>query len=174
MTDPRYPVGTFQPKERITADERSALIGAIADTPARLSAAVSGLTDARLDTPYREGGWTVRQVVHHLPDSHLNAYVRLKLTLTEEHPTVKPYEESLWAELHDAKTLPIAPSLQLLASLHERWIGCLRSLRPEDFARTFRHPESGVRNLDWLVQLYGWHGRHHVAQITALRERMGW
>lgn len=174
MTDARYPIGKFQRKETLTADERSAMIDAIAEAPARVAAAVKGLTDRQLDTPYREGGWTVRQVVHHLPDSHLNAYVRIKLALTEEHPTVKTYEEARWAELHDATTLPPGPSLELLSALHQRWVSCLRSLKPEDFGKTFNHPDSGTVNIDWLVQLYSWHGRHHVAQIMALRQRMGW
>lgn len=174
MTDPRYPIGEFQRKEKIAGSERPQLIQQIADAPANLRAAVHGLSEQQLDTPYREGGWTVRQVAHHLPDSHLNAYVRFKLAMTEEHPTIKPYEQQLWAELVDAKTAPVEPSLLLLESLHKRWVLFLQSLKPSDFGRTLNHPESGVMNLDALLQLYAWHGRHHVAQITSLRERMGW
>jgi DinB superfamily len=174
MPDPRYPIGKFQPSAQIDGKQRTEFIQQIADTPSALKAAVQGLTDTQLDTPYREGGWSVRQVVHHLPDSHMNSYVRLRLTLTENEPTIKPYEEHLWAELFDARTAPIALSLSLLVPLHERWVMLLRSLTPADFSRTFRHPENGVRNLDWLLQLYAWHGRHHVAHITALREQMKW
>ena len=135
---------------------------------------MQGLSEARLDTPYRPGGWTVRQVVHHLPDSHLNSYVRFKLALTEEEPTIKPYYEDRWAELQEAKTAPIELSLALLDSLHKRWVLMLRSMKSEDWKRTFRHPDLGVVSLEKNVALYSWHGRHHVAHITSLRERMGW
>ncbi|MDZ7344493.1 MAG: putative metal-dependent hydrolase, partial [candidate division KSB1 bacterium] len=128
----------------------------------------------QLDTPYRPEGWTVRQLVHHVPDSHLNAYIRFKLAITEEKPTIKTYEEKLWSELHDARTAPIEISLALLEALHKRWVLFLQSLNPSDFARPFHHPELGTMNLDTLLRLYAWHGRHHVAQITSLRERMGW
>ncbi|HAL57050.1 MAG TPA: putative metal-dependent hydrolase [Bacteroidetes bacterium] len=174
MTEPRYPIGKFSPKPQITGTERLELIQQIADAPAKLRDAVNGLNDQQLDSPYREGGWTVRQVVHHLPDSHLNAYVRFKLATTEQEPTIKTYEEHLWAELSDAKSAPIEMSLMLLESLHKRWLLFLQSLKPEEFARTIKHPESGLMNLDRLLQLYAWHGRHHVAQIVSLRERMGW
>jgi len=174
MPDPRYPIGKFQTLNQLDDEKRKGLIQDIADTPSALKTAVQGLTDKQLDTPYREGGWTVRQVVHHLPDSHMNSYVRFRLALTEAEPTIKPYEEHLWAELFDARTAPISVSLHLLESLHERWVMLLRSMKPADFSRTFRHPESGIRNLDWLLQLYAWHGRHHVAHITSLRERMKW
>jgi Mycothiol maleylpyruvate isomerase N-terminal domain. len=174
MTDPRYPIGKFQGLSQLDDIKRSELIQHIAETPSKLKAAVQGLTDKQLDTPYREGGWTVRQVVHHLPDSHMNSYVRFRLALTESEPTIKPYKEQLWAELFDARTAPVDLSLRLLDSLHERWVMLLRSLKPFDFSRTFRHPESGVKNLDWLLQLYSWHGRHHVAHIMSLRERMKW
>lgn len=139
----------------------------------RLRAAVEGLTEAQLDTPYRPGGWTVRQVVHHVPDSHLNAYIRMKLALTEDGPTIKPYDENLWAELSDSR-MPVDASLSLMDALHRRWVTVLRSLQPADFARTFLHPEAGVVSLDRLIALYAWHGRHHVAHITSLRQRMGW
>jgi uncharacterized damage-inducible protein DinB len=174
MTDPRYPIGEFKRNETIDEQERHALIQQIAEVPALLRAAVLGLTDRQLDTPYREGGWTVRQVVHHLADSHMNAYIRFKLAVTEEHPTIKPYQQQLWAELADAKTAPVEFSLKLLESLHERWRMALQALASSDFARTLRHPESGDQNLDAILQLYAWHGRHHVAQISSLRERMRW
>ncbi|HTR80415.1 MAG TPA: putative metal-dependent hydrolase [Bacteroidota bacterium] len=174
MSDLRYPIGKFQPKEHIDDAARQEAIRHIAETPSNLKAAIKGLTEQQINTPYRDGGWTIRQVVHHLPDSHLNSYVRMRLALTENEPTIKPYEERLWAELYDAKNAPVAPSVQMLESLHERWVMLLRSLGPTDFSRTFRHPENGVRNIDWLLQLYSWHGRHHVAHITSLRERMKW
>jgi len=174
MSDPRYPIGKFQMSGRVDDTMRNEFIQRIADTPAEVKRAVLGLTEKQLDTPYRDGGWTVRQVVHHLPDSHINSYVRFRLALTENEPTIKPYKEGMWAELFDARTAPIVLSLHLLESLHERWVVLLRSLNPADFSRTFRHPESGVRNLDWLLQLYAWHGRHHVAHITSLKEKMKW
>jgi hypothetical protein len=139
-----------------------------------LRGAAAGLDNQRLDTPYRPGGWTVRQVVHHLPDSHLNSYVRFRLALTEDEPIIKPYDESRWAELTDARTAPVEISLAFIESLHRRWMLLLRSLAPADLARQFRHPELGVVSLDRNLALYAWHGRHHVAHITSLRERMGW
>ncbi len=147
----------------------------IAAAPAQLRAAVAGLTPAQLDTPYRDDGWTVRQVVHHLPDSHLNAYTRIKLALTEDEPTIKPYEEARWAELPDARGGEIEPSLSLLESLHQRWLMLLRQLSSSDFDRRFRHPEHGrIFGLNEVLAMYAWHGRHHVAHITSLRQRMGW
>lgn len=174
MTDLRYPVGRWQSPERITHAERQALIEGIEQAPARLSAAVDGLTAAQLDTAYRPGGWTVRQVVHHVPDSHLNAYVRFKLALTEDAPTIRTYEQQLWAELADASVGPVEVSLALLDALHRRWVLLLRSLQGKDFARTFRHPELGVMTLDEQLHHYEWHGRHHIAHISCLRERQGW
>jgi uncharacterized damage-inducible protein DinB len=174
MMDPRYPIGKFQILTTVDDAQRRELIQQIADAPSRLRDAVRGLSDKQLDTPYREGGWTVRQVVHHLSDSHMNAYMRIKLALTENEPTIKPYKEQLWAELIDARTGPIESSTQILESLHVRWVILLRSLSPSDFSRTFRHPEHGVRNVDWILQLYAWHGRHHVAHITSLKEKMKW
>ena len=175
MTDERYPIGKFERRDALNADERRAMIDTIAAAPARLREAVAGLDEKRLDTPYRDGGWTVRQVVHHLPDSHLNAYIRLKLALTEDAPTIRPYDEALWAGLADSRDTPPEISLTLLESLHARWVTLLRSLREEDFRRTLRHPEhQGILTLDWLVAMYAWHSRHHVAHITSLRERMGW
>jgi len=171
--DLRYPIGKFPRVETLTPDQRRELIDAIAEAPARLASAVSGLKPEQLDTPYRPGGWTVRQVTHHVPDSHMNAYTRFKLALTEDEPTIKTYEEARWAELADAKA-PIEPSLALLDNLHKRWVLVLRSLTPAQWARKFRHPELGLLSLDQALALYGWHGRHHVAHITSLRERNGW
>ena len=172
--DPRYPVGKFDFAGPYSEAQRKKFIEAIAQTPAKMRAAVKGLKPKQLDTPYREGGWTVRQVVHHVPDSHLNAYTRLKLALTETEPTIRPYDQEAWARLADTRQTPIETSLELLASLHERWVNIWRSLKPEDFARTLRHPESGLKTVDWLLGLYAWHGAHHVAHITELRKRMGW
>ena len=172
--DLRYPIGLFKFEGSVTEDQRERFIDQIEGTPAKLRAAVEGLSPEQLDTPYRPGGWTVRQLVHHLPDSHLNSYTRFKLALTEDEPTIKPYYEDRWAELDDARNAPIEISLALLGSLHQRWVLLLRSLAPQDFARTFRHPELGVVSLDKNVSLYAWHGRHHVAHITSLRERMEW
>ena len=172
--DPRYPIGKFEMPREITAATRSTAIGDIAAVPARLSAAVAGLNGAQLDTPYREGGWTVRQVIHHVADSHMNAYIRLRLALTETEPTIKPYEESAWAQLEDAAHAPIEISLKLLEPLHVRWVRLLETVTPEQFARTVRHPDFGVRNVDWLLFLYAWHGRHHTAHITELRRQKDW
>src|SRR5262249_755535 len=130
--------------------------------------------ETQLDTPYREGGWTVRQVVHHVPDSHMNAYVRWRLALTEKEPTIKPYAEAEWAKLEDASQAPVEVSLQLMESLHERWVRLVKSLKTEDFSRTLRHPDHGVRTLDWMLFLYSWHGKHHIAHITELRKQKGW
>lgn len=171
----RYPVGSFRFDGDADPRTRARRIDEIAATPSHLRQAVEGLAAAQLDTPYRPGGWTVRQVVHHLPDSHLNAYVRIRLALTEEEPTIRPYEEARWAELPDARSGPIEPSLALLESLHERWLLLLRELGPSDFERRFRHPEHNrMFGLDEVIAMYAWHGRHHVAHITSLRRRMGW
>lgn len=173
--DPRYPVGPFQSRTELESGERRGMIDNIAAAPARMREAVRGLSDEQLDTPYREGGWTLRQVVHHVPDSHLNAYCRLKLALTEDEPVIRPYDESLWAKLDDVHTTPVEVSLTLLESLHARWVGLLRAMKDEDFRRTFKHPEhAGTQTLDWLVAMYSWHSRHHVAHITSLREQKGW
>jgi uncharacterized damage-inducible protein DinB len=172
--DLRFPIGEYERVDSITDDQRRAFIEALAEMPARLRGAVEGLSFEQLDTPYRPGGWTVRQVVHHLPDSHMNSYMRSKLALTEHEPTIKTYEEALWAELADAKSAPVEPSLALLENLHKRWVLLLRSLTPADGARKFRHPERGSVTLDENLALYAWHGRHHVAHITALRQRNGW
>jgi uncharacterized damage-inducible protein DinB len=172
--DPRYPVGKFEMPSDVSAAKRAEAIGEIAAVPQKMRAAVHGLNEAQLDTPYREGGWTVRQVVHHVPDSHMNAYVRWRLALTETEPTIKPYEEAAWAKLEDAAHAPIEVSLKLLEPLHERWVTLLRSVKEHEFARTFRHPEHGVRTLDWMLFLYAWHGKHHTAHITGLRKQKGW
>jgi uncharacterized damage-inducible protein DinB len=174
MSDLSYPLGRFKMDKEPSAEERGQFIVQIAEAPAKLREAVEGLTAEQLDTEYRPGGWTVRQVVHHVPDSHLNSYVRFKLALTEEEPTIKPYDEDRWARLEDTRLTPLETSLDLLAALHERWVLLLKSLSPEDFQRTFRHPELGTVSLNRNVGLYAWHGRHHVAHITTLRERMGW
>ena len=174
MSDLQYPIGKFQWAGTASDDERRRAIAAIAAAPALYRAALAGLTPKQLDTPYRPDGWTIRQVVHHVPDSHMNAYVRFKLALTEEQPTLKPYQEARWAELADTKATPIETSLALLESLHERWVTLLRSMSAEDFARTLNHPEMGVGTLDRTLALYAWHGAHHAAHITSLRDRMGW
>jgi len=174
MSDLRYPIGTFKYEGELTEEGRRRAIDAIAEAPARLRAAVEGLAPQQLETPYRPGGWTVRQLVHHLPDSHLNAYTRFKLALTEEEPTIKPYDEAQWANLEDGRNAPAVISLALLEALHQRWVLLLKSLQPADFGRTLRHPERGVMTLDELLSLYAWHGRHHIAHITSLRERMAW
>jgi hypothetical protein len=174
MNDPRYPIGKFEPREQLTAEERRTMIDQISAVPTHMRDAVSGLTPAQLDTPYREGGWTLRQVIHHVPDSHLNAYCRFKLALTEDVPTIKPYDESRWAELADTHDTPVKTSLALLESLHFRWVCLLRSMKPADFQRRLNHPESGPMSVDNLLALYAWHGRHHVAHITSARERLRW
>ena len=174
MTDLRYPIGKAQLAAQLGDGERREMIDQIEGAPARLRAAVAGLTAEQLDTPYRPGGWTVRQVVHHVPDSHLNAYLRFKLALTEPEPAIKTYDEALWAELPDTRAVPVEVSLVLLENLHRRWVALLRALAAADFERTLRHPDHGVINLNQLLGIYSWHGRHHVAHVTALRERMGW
>jgi uncharacterized damage-inducible protein DinB len=174
MTDLRYPIGKFSFEGSNSEDERVRLIDQIASAPARLREAIDGLSPEQLDTPYRPEGWTVRQLVHHVPDSHLNSYARFKLALTEDEPTIKDYREDRWAELADARSGPVETSLALLDSLHKRWVTMLRSMSPDQFERSFRHPELGLVSLDRNLSLYAWHGRHHVAHITSLRERMGW
>lgn len=172
--DLRYPIGRVERKPSLSAAERRAAVDAIAAAPAGLRAAVRGLNDEQLDTPYRPDGWTVRQLVHHVADSHMNAYTRLRLALTEENPTIKPYDEKAWAELPDMRTLPVDVSLDLLDRLHERLVYTLRHTPDADFARTLVHPENGPMTLDALLGVYAWHGRHHAAHVTSLRKRMGW
>jgi uncharacterized damage-inducible protein DinB len=171
----RYPVGRFSPsQDALDADERRILIDEIALTPGRLRNAVDGLDEPQLETRYRPDGWTVCQVVHHVPDSHMNAYTRFKIALTEERPTIRTYDEAAWARLADADNPDVDVSLDLLDALHERWVTLLRSLDDADWSRPFVHPEIGEVTLDFLLQLYAWHGRHHVAHVTSLREREGW
>ncbi|MDX1577224.1 MAG: putative metal-dependent hydrolase [Gemmatimonadota bacterium] len=171
----RYPTGRFEPLPGpLSMQERGGKIDRIAGTPERLRAAVAGLDDDRLDTPYRPEGWSVRQVIHHVADSHINAYVRFKLAVTEDHPTIRTYEESLWGELHDARTADVEVSLALLEALHVRWTAWLGTLGPDDWSRTLDHPEYGTFTLDDLLAMYAWHGGHHAAQIEGLRERNGW
>ena len=172
--DLRFPIGKFRADAPIAASDYPLLIGQIAETPGALRSAVAGLSRDQIETPYRPGGWTVKQVVHHLPDSHLNAYTRFKLALTEDEPTIKAYDEAKWAELPDSQRVPIDVSLDLLESLHLRWVVLLRGLDGADFQRGLRHPERGLMTLAQLLALYAWHGRHHVAHITSLREREGW
>ncbi len=175
MTDPRYPVGPFQmATEESTDDARAGFIAQLAAAPAQLRAAVADLNNEQLETPYRAGGWTVRQLVHHVADSHMNGYIRTKFALTEDAPAIKTYEEADWAKLGDTQTTPIATSLTLLDALHERWANLFHVLTPVEFARTFRHPDLGMVSLDKQLALYAWHSRHHTAHVTSLRERMGW
>lgn len=171
--DERYPIGLFESSEEPSSTAVKGWINEIERTPQALRTAVTGLDEEQLITPYRAGGWTIRQVVHHLADSHLNAYMRFKLALTEDSPTIKPYNEQKWAELTDSQ-LPIDVSLQLIDALHERWVSLLRSLTPTDLEKAFFHPESGQVTLGWNIGNYAWHGKHHIAHITSLRVRKGW
>lgn len=172
--DVRYPVGKFNPVTELNYAQRENLIREIASAPERLKAALAGLDDAQLDTPYREGGWTVRQVAHHLADSHSNAYIRFRMALTADAPRIATYDQAKWAELADARTAPVELSLELLKNLHARWVLLLKSLQAADFSRTVNHPERGLITVDQNLALYAWHGRHHVGHITSLRKRMGW
>ena len=172
--DLSYPIGKFDFKQTVAPESRPELIADIAAAPAHFRQAVAGLDEAQLDTPYRPGGWTVRQTMHHVADSHMNSFSRFRLALTENEPLVFPYQQQLWANLHDSLTAPVDASLQLVDSLHARWVVLLKSLSDADFARTFRHPEIGLVRLDLNLALYAWHGRHHAAHITGLRDRMGW
>jgi len=174
IDDPRYPTGTFHFNPDVTPEIRRRSIAAIRDTPSALRAAVRGLTEAQLNTPYRDGGWTVRQVVHHVPESHMNAFVRFKLALTEDNPTIKPYDENAWVNLGDVARVPVETSVALLEALHERWVTLMEAMAPADFERPLMHPEVGAITLDRLLQLYAWHGPHHVGHVTALRAREGW
>lgn len=172
--DPRYPVGRFQRPETITPDDREEAIGTLAELPETLRNAVDGLDIAQLETPYREGGWTVLQVVHHVADSHMNAFVRLRLALTEDWPTIKPYDEKAWAMLRDATAAPAEWSLELIESLHARWVLLLQSLDEQQWKRGFHHPESGPSTVEAATLMYAWHSRHHVAHITRLRMKRDW
>jgi hypothetical protein len=171
--DPRYPVGKFKRPEKITRQKRTAAIAAIAELPAKLTDALSGLDREQLDTPYREGGWTVRQLVHHIADSHMNAFVRVRLALTEDWPTITAYDEKAWAMLPDSAG-PVSWSLALLENLHARWVMMLESLTEEQWARGVKHPENGPMTVEVATLVYGWHSRHHVAHIMRLREKQGW
>ena len=166
----RFPVGRFKrPSGPLSPAERKAMIKIIADTPKNLSDALKGVTEKQLDTPYRPGGWTARQVVHHLPDSHMNAFIRMKLAITADAPTVTAYDEDEWAKLADAQ-MPIAPSVTLLTALHERWVKLLEAMKPEDFSRAVTHPEHGPITVDFLLALYSWHGPHHVGHVKLVRQ----
>ena len=173
MSDPRFPIGTFRKPAEFTPELRAQHIEEIQRAPSLLRHSLNGLTDAQVDTPYREGGWTVRQVVHHLPDSHMNSYIRFKLALTEDNPVIKPYAEDLWAQLPDSK-LPVELSLRTLELLHERWVVLLKSMDEDAWGRSFKHPALGDMGLPMATALYAWHGLHHVAHVTSLRDRMGW
>ena len=173
-TDPRYPIGPWASPEVVNANMLAEALNTLGELPQNLRAAVDDLDDEQLATPYREGGWTVRQVVHHVADSHMNCYLRVRLALTEDAPTIKPYEEKEWAALHDAETAPIEWSLVLLEALHARLLMLMRSLSAAQWQRTFVHPERGAMRLDHVASLYAWHSRHHVAHITALRAARHW
>ena len=174
VDDPRYPTGKFTFNPNVTPEMRRQSIAAIREAPAALRAAVRGLNDAQLNTPYRDGGWTVRQVVHHVPESHMNAYTRFKLALTEDNPTIKPYAEDSWVKLGDIARTPLETSLVLLEALHERWVTLLDVMTAADFTRPLVHPDNGQVTLDRMLQLYAWHGPHHIAHITTLRSIKGW
>lgn len=168
MNDPRYPIGSFTPVGRpLTQAEREARIEVLAGHPRRVRETVEGLLEGALDVPYRNGGWTLRQLTHHLADSHLNAYVRFRLALTEDHPTIRPYDQDAWARLSDARAAPVWPSLQLLEAIHTRWVMLLHAMTPVDFERTLRHPEIGDVTLDYMLEQYAWHAEHHEAQLRA-------
>jgi uncharacterized damage-inducible protein DinB len=174
LTALQYPIGKFSFDDNVATEKRNNFIFEIESAPVKLREAVKGLTDKQLDTPYRPEGWTVRQVIHHIADSHINAYTRMKFALTEVEPTIHAYEEKDWAKLNDVFQTPIEVSIDLLDSLHKRWVVLLKSLTEADCKRKFNHPEAGIRTVDWLIALYAWHGKHHTAHITFLKERMGW
>ncbi len=171
--DLRFPVGKFERPETITEDDRLNAIASIAEMPEQLRNAVEGLNSEQLNTPYREDGWTVRQLVHHIADSHMNAFIRIRLALTEDWPTIKPYDEKAWATLHDA-VAPVEWSLELIEALHARWVMMLQALTEEQWTRGYRHPESGETTVELATLIYGWHSRHHVAHITHLRTTKRW
>jgi hypothetical protein len=175
MEELRYPIGKFDRKRvPATEEERRGLIDAVAKLPAELQSALMGLSNRQIDSPYRQGGWTVRQVVHHLADSHMNAYMRFKFALTEETPPVRGFDEAAWAELADSGVTPIDVSLGIIQHLHARWVVLLRSLQPADWEKAVEHSQAGLMPLKLLLALYAWHGKHHVAHITSLRLRNGW
>jgi hypothetical protein len=174
MDDLRYPIGPFKPVSSLDQSARQVLLTQLEETPRNLRSALVDFSESRLDTPYRPGGWTVRQAVHHLADAQMNWYIRTKLALTEDCPTIKPYDENLWAGLFDAKTAPIEPSLILLEGLYQRWSTLYRALSEEQWKRQMVHPERGTLTLEFTLTLHVWHGRHHTAHIVELRKRMGW
>jgi uncharacterized damage-inducible protein DinB len=174
MNDPRFPIGNFAKQTSYSSSERAANLEALRQTPANLANALMGLSEAQLETPYREAGWTLRQVAHHIPDSHMNAYVRVKLALTETTPTIKPYNEEAWALLPDTKTVPLAVSVALLEALHLRLVALFENFSDSDWQRTYNHPAGGLYTLEQVLALYAWHGTHHVAHITTLRRTKGW
>jgi uncharacterized damage-inducible protein DinB len=174
MESLKFPIGPFSFQAPSTPAQRKQWIAEIAEAPAKFRAAVAGLNDEQLNTPYRDRGWTVRQVIHHVPDSHLNAYIRFKLALTENEPTIKPYDEAAWAELSDTGDTPLEVSLAMLENLHARWVRLISAMSDADFVKPFRHPERGVVTLETNLAMYAWHGKHHVAHITSLRERSKW
>jgi len=172
--DIRYPVGPCVWSPEVSAEEKQQHLRDISELPLMLHAAVAGLAPQHLDIPYREGGWSIRQMVHHIPESHMNSYIRFKLALTEDQPTIKPYDENLWGQMPDSRTAPIDMSLDLTDALHRRWSVVLSNMTDADFEKSVRHPEIGVLKLKSMLAGYGWHSRHHVAQIAATRRRMGW
>lgn len=169
MTNPRFPIGEFRRPDRLSDAEREEALAKIESAPRSLRRALEGISESQLESTYREGGWTIRQVVHHLADSHVNSYTRFRFALTEDHPTIKAYDERKWAELADARTLPVEVSLNLLDALHMRWVALLRSLKPADYSRTIDHPENGTMTIDQLLAMYAWHGEHHVAHVALAR-----
>ena len=171
--DPRFPIGTFDKNAAVTQESRQENIAIIRDLPSRIAAAVAGLSDEQLDTPYRDGGWTLRQTVHHVADSHINSLCRFKLALTEVAPTIRPYHEDRWAELPDSR-MPVDVSLKIIEGVHARWASLLESLTEDDYRREFVHPETGNWTLESVLGMYAWHSRHHTAHITTTRERYGW
>ena len=174
MSNASYPIGKFERPGTLSPADRKTKIASLASAPGKFRAAVLGLSDTQLDTPYRDGGWTVRQVIHHVADSHLNSYERFRLALTENEPAIKAYDEKKWAELSDARTAPVEISLDMLDAIHARWVLLLNSFSPADFAKTIRHSENGVMTLDDCLAMYDWHGRHHTAHITSLRAAKNW
>lgn len=169
-----YPIGKFKQEKEISAQRRLELINEISEVPDTLRKEVEGFSEEQFNTEYRPGGWKVRQVIHHLADSHLNAYIRTKLALTEEEPVIKPYNQEEWANLKDTFETPVEVSLVLLEAIHKRWVTLLKSLKEADFKRKFRHPEIGLLDLNWLIAQYAWHGKHHIAHITSLKNKMNW
>jgi uncharacterized damage-inducible protein DinB len=174
MSDPRYPIGEFKRQPDYSPEARLELIERLKTAPSSLRRAIQDLSDAQLETPYREGSWTVRQVAHHIPDSHLNAYTRVKLALTEDRPIIKPYDEEAWAQLEDTKRVPLEVSVALLEAVHTRWIAIFQSLSESQWKLEYLHPVNGAMSLEATLASYVWHGEHHIAQITALCQRQGW